>query len=369
MLFAAKSYKIMAYKQYQNEIFNKKTRQEDICECGGVHIMNIRIIISLFLVCVLFMSCAPKPASQSSGFQLNIEGDVDPNTLAIVALELEGKTLPGEPKVVSADDTSAAFLDRMGSAEYIQQVGDDEWVAVLTPDQSYVIGWITEDKKMFGYCSEPFVAKNNLEVTFSPGMPVSLEYDLTKLEDGVVVFPAYFLIYRKGHKNGNTALISWGADRSVESPEVVKVDGLAPGTYRIFAQAANAEECVGSRKRFLYDKHDIEVKRDQDNHFYAEYPLLDTKVEDGDVTIKGRAHNSVGEALANETIKLIPIDGTAKRFDLYYPDANTDANGNFEFKGIRPDTSVAVDCVGSDIIIAKEFNDQRCFNLGGFSCR
>ena len=315
--------------------------------------MNIRIIVSLFLICVLSICCSPKPSPQTGSFQVKFEGDVDPNTVAVVTLKLEGETLPGTPRVVSANDTSAAFFERMGSSEYIQQVTKDKWVSILTPEQSYVIGWISEDNKLFGYCSEPFVAKNNLEVTFSPGMPISLEYDLTKPEDGVNIFPAHFYLSRKAKKNDTVALMTWGISEEIKKPEIVKVDGLAPGTYRIFAETLRIKESVDTRTRFLYDKRDVEVKRGQDNHFYADYPVLDTTIEDGDVTIKGLAHNSAGEALPNEKIQLIPFENTTQRYDLYYPDAVTDANGNFEFKGIRPDTSVVVKCVGSSIVIRK----------------
>ena len=169
--------------------------------------MNFRIIVSLIIICVFSFCCAPKQESPA-GINIKIEGGVDPNTIAVVILKLEGDTLPGTPKVVLADDTSAAFFDAIGLPEYIEQIAQDKWVTILTPGESYVIGWIVEDEKLFGYCSEPFIAANNLEVAFSPGMPVTLEYDLTKPEEGVEVFPAIFLLSRKALKNGDIVLMS-----------------------------------------------------------------------------------------------------------------------------------------------------------------
>ncbi|MBN1975704.1 MAG: thioredoxin family protein [Sedimentisphaerales bacterium] len=303
--------------------------------------MNFRIVVSLLLICIFSFSCTSR---QKSPGDINIEiGDnVDPNTVAIVTLKLEGKTLPGTLKVVSAEDTTAAFFERIGSAEDTRKVKKDTWVTVLTSGKSYVIGWIVKDNKMFGYCSEPFVAQNGLKVSFSPGLPASLEYDLSKPEEGVNVFPVILLLSRKAVKNGEISLMSWGEPEMIEEPKVIKIDKLAQGSFQLYAQAIKGEEYLDSRMRFLYDKRFIEIEPGINNCIEAQYPVLDDTVEDGDVTIKGMAYNSAGEILPNETIRLIPLNGNNPRHDLYYPDAVTDSNGSFEFKGIRPDIAVLI---------------------------
>jgi thiol-disulfide isomerase/thioredoxin len=309
--------------------------------------MNNRVVVSLVLICTLSLCCAPKPDLEGP-VKVKIEGNVDPNTLAVVTLRLKGDTLPGTPKVVSADDTSGALFERVGSSEYVQQVTEDKWVAILTPGQSYVIGWIVEDNKLFGYCSEPFVAEKNIEVTFSPGMPLSLEYDLTKPEEDVTTFPAYFLLSRKADKNGSTALISWGISERIEEPKVIKIDGLAEGTYLLFAQAVQGEEFINSRTPFLYDRRFIDISASKANRFEARFPVFDTTVEDGDVTVRGRVHNSAGEILPGEKLRLVPY-GSDKypTLNLYYPDAVSDSNGYFKFKGIRPGISAVIQCIGA----------------------
>ncbi len=314
--------------------------------------MNFRIIVSLLLICASSLCCSPKQ-EPTEGVTIKIEGDVDPNTLAIVTLKLEGDTLPGTPKVVTADDTSAAFFEKIGSPEYVEQIAQNKWVAILTPGESYVIGWIVEDNKLFGYCSEPFVAENNLEVSFSPGMPVTLEYDLTRPEEGVEVFPAIFLLSRKAVRDGKTALMAFGVREMTDEPKIIKIDGLAQGAFELFAQALKAEDFIESRTRFLYDKRFIEIKPGQVNRIEARYPVLDTTAEDGDITIRGLAHNTAGEVLANEKIKLIPynFNDKSRRYDLYYPDAVTDSNGYFEFNGVQPGIYVSIKSLESSIIL------------------
>ena len=220
------------------------------------------------------------------------------------------------------------------------------WIAALKAGDSYVIGWIADDNKMFGYCSESFVAKNGLDVTFSPGMPATLEYDISKSKEGVDVFPAIFLLSRKAVKDGKLAMIDFGVVQKIEGPKVVKIEGLAQGTFQIRAQSLQAEDNIDSRKQFLNDKRFIEIKPGKNNLIEAEFPLFDTTVEDGDLTIKGLVYNSAGEPLANETIKLIPIKVNAPRFDLYYPEFISDSNGYFEFKGVSPDINVLIKTVG-----------------------
>ena len=322
--------------------------------------MNIKNIISLLLICIFCFSCTPteKPTTdinKPANMNLEIESKYPPELTAIVTLKLEGETLPGTPKVVSANETSSAFFEKMGTSEVIQQVTENIWIAVLKSDESYVIGWISKDNKLFGYCSEPFVAKNGLDVTFSPGMPATLEYDLTKPDEGLKIFPAILLLSRKALQNGKVSMMDFGVSERIEEPKVVKIEGLAQGTYQLWAQDLEAEDFVASRTRFLYDKRLIDIKPGEVKKVQAQYPLEDTTVEDGDITINGLTYNSEGEILANEKIKLIPINDEGQRFDLYYPDTVSDSEGKFQFTGVRPNINVLIKSENGSINLPENY--------------
>ncbi len=310
--------------------------------------MSVKSIVSLLAICLFCFSCTSNkqlPASKNSAKNIDFILKYPPEETAIVTLKLEGKTLPGTPKVVEANDTTSAFFEQMGSSEEIKQMTENIWVTALKSGDSYVIGWIVEDNKMFGYCSEPFVAKNGLDVTFSPGVPATLEFDISKSKEGVDIFPAILVVSRKAANNGKLAILDY-ITKIIEKPKVEKIAGLAQGTFQIWAQSLKAEENIDSRKMFLYDKRFIEIEQGKVNRVEAEFPSVDNTVEDGDVNIKGLAYNSAGELLANETIKLIPINNNAPRFDLYYPEVISDSNGHFEFKGVQPDINVIIKTVG-----------------------
>ena len=205
------------------------------------------LFYSLMLICFFSLSCStePEPAPEPTPIpQIRIEGDFDPNSVAVVTFRLEGKTLPGTPKVVSADDAASALFERMGTAAELRPIGDnnDTWVGIFEPGDSYVVGWIVEDNEMFRYCSEPFVASHGLVVRFSPGMPVSFEYEIKSIPDDVQVFPAQVILPIKTTQNGNEAYVSFGVLETIEKPGVVKITGLAKGTYQLLAQTIDMEE-------------------------------------------------------------------------------------------------------------------------------
>ena len=164
------------------------------------------MIIILLFICIFSLCCSTEPPVYPFA-DYEIPEDVDPNVVAFVRLKLEGDTMPGAPKVVPAIDTSSAMFIRMGNSEDLRQTGKDTWISILKPGESYVVGWLTENNEMFGYCSEPFVAENELEFTFSPGMPLTLEYDLTNPQEDTIIFPVGISISRKTDKNGKVALL------------------------------------------------------------------------------------------------------------------------------------------------------------------
>ena len=305
------------------------------------------IILSLLFICVLSLSCStePEPASEPIPIpEIKIEGDFDPNSIAVVTFRLEGETLPGIPKVVSADDAASALFERMGTAAELRPIGDnnDTWIGIFEPGDSYVIGWIVEDNEMFRYCSEPFIASHGLVVKFSPGMPLSFEYEIDDIPDNVQVFPAQLLLPIKTTQNGKETYVSFGIQEKIEKPGVVKITGLAPGKYELLAQTLDMEEYAKTRTQFLYDRREIDIEAGGKNKFKVIYPEVDTAVEKGDVTIYGILYNDVGEVQSDEPVQLIPYNDEGPLPDLYYPDAITGSDGRFEFKGVRPNMNVLV---------------------------
>jgi len=322
--------------------------------------MYKRLFFSLLLISVFSLSCStePEPAPEPTPIpQIKIEGNFDPNSIAVVTLRLEGKTFPGTPKVVSADDAVSALFERMGVAAELRPIGDnnDTWIGIFEPGDSYVIGWIVEDNEMFRYCSEPFVASHGLVVTFSPGMPVSFEYEINDIPDDVQVFPAYILLPIKTTQGGRNTFVSFGIQEKIEKPGVVRITGLAPGTYQLLAQTIDMEEYMKTRTQFLYDKREIDIKVGSKNQFKAIYPEVDTTVKEGDVTIYGILYNDVGEVQSNEPVQLIPYNDAGPLPDLYYPDAITDSDGRFEFKGVRPNMNVLVKYGWAGISLREEY--------------
>ena len=309
------------------------------------------LIFSLMFFCVFSLSCstepelASPPASEPTPIpQIKIEGDFDPNTVAVVTFRLEGKTLPGTPKVVPADDAVSALFERMGIAAELRSIGDnnDTWIGIFEPGDSYVIGWIVQDNERFRYCSEPFVASNGLVVKFSPGMPVSFEYEINNIPDDVQVFPAQIILPIKTTQGGRETFVSFGIQEEIDKLGVVKITGLAPGTYQLLAHTMGMEEYAKTRTRFLYDRREIDIKAGSENQFRAIYPEVDTTIEKGDVTIYGMLYNSVGEVQSDEPVQLIPYNDEGPLPGLYYPDAITGPDGRFEFKGVHPNMNVLI---------------------------
>ena len=277
-----------------------------------------------------------------------------------VTLRLEGKTVPGKPKVVSAQNTFGALYDKSGTPLDLQSTAKGTWKCDAVEGQEYVIGWIAKKKwlskrsRMFGYCSRPFMARKGLTVKFSPGMPATFEYDLRKPPRGVKGTPAKVLLLRGIVKDGERTSLSWGGKQEIKRPGILRITGLAAGTYKISARTSDMIKHLNSRTPVLYEDREVEIKAGLANRFDPNYPEIDSTVEKGDVTIRGTLYGPDKKPLANKTVKVIPLGRYGFSRCLYYPASTTDSNGRFEFVGIRPNRMVYVSYENTSICLGKK---------------
>ncbi len=279
-----------------------------------------------------------------------------------ITIKLEGKTVTGTPKVVPASDTFAAMFEKaQGSVPLVlKETGKNTWRCKALKGQKYVIGWIVKKgwfekkSKMFGYCSEPFTAKENLTVEFSPGMPATFEYDLRNPPEGVEALPSNVTLCIKIIKDGNDSFLSWEESHEIKNKGILEISGLAAGTYKIMARTQDMGKYLTSRTPFLYEDRVIEIKSGIANRFTPIYPVIDSIVEKGDVTIRGTLYGPDKKPIANKNVNILPLSEKGIDYMLYYPAAKTDSNGKFEFVGIRPNSMIEISAENSIISLGKE---------------
>jgi hypothetical protein len=328
--------------------------------------MNLRnLVFCIVLFIVLSLSCSHETSDNSDYYNKEAirqnnelikemtQIAADSNSAALVTLKLAGKTVPGTPKVTTADDTASALFERVGLSAEIAQTGPDTWITLLENGQTYVVGWIAEDKKLFGYLSQPFKASAGLEFTFSPGEPALFEYDLTTIPENISVFPAEVLLPIEVLSHNNVTRISWGEQQSIDKPGIIKIEGMAPGKYEIIAKSKNSKQLNNDRIPCLNDRRIIEIKPGIVNRFTPVYPKIDSTVEPGDVTIRGVIIDQDLKPVADTIVQLIPFEETNMLVDLFYPDTKTDSNGLFQFTGIRPNGNAIVKCFKAGVLFEK----------------
>jgi len=282
--------------------------------------------------------------------------------LVEVTLELEGKTVLGKPKVVSAENTFDALFEKTsGTPLDLKKTGRNTWKCHALKGEKYVVGWIVKKdwfakrSKMFGYCSEPFTAREGLTMKFSPGMPATFEYDLRNPPKGVKATPARVLLLREGISDGKRFFLSWGGRQEIRRPGILRITGLAAGKYKISARTVDKKNrLINSRTPILYENREVEIKPGVANRFDPNYPEIDSTVEKGDVTIRGTLYGPNRKPLANKTVKVIPFGKYGFSRCLYYPASTTDSNGRFEFVGIRPNRMVYVTSENTSICLGEQ---------------
>ena len=150
-------------------------------------------LISLFGLACIMSTITPGSIHSITCANQSTDATVDDEAIVEVSLRLEGKTVPGEPKVVPARNTfDALHKKRSGTSLKLKKTGRNAWKCYGVEGQNYVIGWIAKKAwfakrtRMFGYCSEPFTARKGVAVEFSPGMPATFEYDLRNPPPGCI---------------------------------------------------------------------------------------------------------------------------------------------------------------------------------------
>lgn len=176
--------------------------------------------ISLFIIATCLLAAEMSINTYNNTYAKQAENEtVDNKLLVEVTLRLEGKTVPGEPKVVSAKNKFDALYEKTsGKPLELKKMGKDTWRCYGVDGEKYVIGWIAKKgwfakrSKMFGYCSEPFTARDGLTMKFSPGMPATFEYDLRNPPEGVKTTPARVVLLREIIQDGKRSFLFWGGE-------------------------------------------------------------------------------------------------------------------------------------------------------------
>lgn len=315
-------------------------------------------LLSIIIVCLL-TACELTNTQHIAYAEKVTNATTDNGPVVEITLKLEGKTVPGKPKVVSAENTFDALFEKTSGTHLdLKKTGKNTWQCHALEAEKYVIGWIVKESwfgkrsKMFGYCSEPFTAREGLTVKFSPGMPATFEYDLSNPPKGVKATPAEVFLSREIIKNGKRTFLSWGGQQKIRRPGILRITGLAAGTYKISARTSDID--LNSRTPKLYEDREVEIKPGSANRFDPNYPEIDSTVEKGDVTIRGTLYGPDKRPLANKTVHVFALGKSGFDLSLYYPASTTDSNGRFEFVGIRPNRMVYVSYENTSINLGKQ---------------
>jgi len=316
--------------------------------------------LSLFILAAGVPTGVRHINTRSSVCAKELRNEIPPDRpLVEITLKLEGKTVPGKPKVVSAENTFDALHEKTsGTSLALDRTGTNTWTGRGVEGERYVIGWIAEKgwfakrSKMFGYCSEPFTAHPGLTVEFSPGLPATFEYDLRNPPEAVKAVPAEVILQREIIKDNRRTFLSWGGQEEIKRPGILRIAGLAAGTYQISARTSDIQ--LNARTPVLYEDREVEIKPGLANRFDPNYPEIDSAVEAGDVTIRGTLYGPDKKPLANKTVHVIPLARNGFDLSLYYPASTTDSNGRFEFVGVRPNRLVYVSSENTSINLGKQ---------------
>lgn len=166
--------------------------------------------------------------------------------------------------------------------------------------------------------------------------------------------PAEVLLLREIVKNGQRTFLSWGGQQEIKRPGILKITGLAAGKFQISARTSDTDKYLRTRTPFLYENREIEIQPGKANRFDPNYPVIDSTVEVGDVTIKGTLYGPDKKPLPNKTAFVIPLTSHGYDLSLYYPPSTTDSNGRYEFVGVRPNISVHISSENTSINIGKQ---------------
>jgi len=269
-----------------------------------------------------------------------------------VRLEKTGETVQGEPIVVTKDQAGNLYRKDVHLIP-VNYAGPDVWECKLKKGESYVIGWRAAKgwfkKKLIGYCSAPFTAnKDGQRVSFGPGLPATFEYDLSKLPKYVKKFPAKVILRKIGVNGEHDYILRLSV--TAKRPGIVRIKDLAAGIY--YLEATNILKRQHRHEPFLYDRRKIRIESGKRCRFDPIIPVLDTTVDPGDVTIRGKVIDILGKPLVNREVILVvrDKDGGSQR-ELFYEIMKTKSSGGFVFKGVIPNRDVSVHCSGESRLL------------------
>jgi hypothetical protein len=276
-----------------------------------------------------------------------------------VYIRLDGETVKGKPKIAVAEKSSDALTKKPKSEFKLKKEADGLWKVRLKSGTEYVIGWIAGEK-MYGYLSPPFKATKDQVVSFSPGLPASVEYTTLNVPGEVHADPFQVELLRKAMTDKEPQFIAVpGKVEVLDGVTTCTIEKLAGGEYKLTAKYVPP---FGAEPElpYLADAREITVEPGQVNQVEAIHPIIDREVEEGDVAIRGSLMGTGGVAIPKGTIQLRLYDDEGKLdSSIYYDDVKVDEEGKFEFTGLSPKYSYLVsspDAAGTSVqtIISKD---------------
>ena len=265
-----------------------------------------------------------------------------------VILEKKNQTVAGDPVIVPAECIDELLHSFSKYPLRLKKVGSDKWQCDLKKGQGYVIGWKAKkgwfSKEFHGYCSEPFIAEENGQtVSFEPGLPVTFEYDLSNAPEflNIEKYPVNVRLEKAG-PDGARLHFSFHGEGTVEmqQPDIAQIPNLAAGTYYLTAQSNPKGFAIPQ----ISDKRQITIKPGKECRIEPIYPVLDTTVEQGDVSIKGIVLDADQRPIANKQVTLwmqrVDENKTLIESDIFYEPVKTNAMGEFYFEGILPGRNI-----------------------------
>jgi len=230
----------------------------------------------------------------------------------------------------------------------IKRISDREWTCILKEDASYVIGCSDAQESTAsrtspeatgpaprGYVCDPFVARAEETITFSPGLPGSIEADLSRVSHDSPIFPCTVELYRKT-TNGqcrSDARIK-PVNVKLTEPRSLAWHRVAHGAY--YVRVYTAQNIYGTPQSFGEIHFPVELASGGTASVPIKVLRLDQEVLPTDISVTGCLEDSHDEPIAQRTVYLVPAFGDTQFGKVAYPAVKTQEDGRFEFHGVTP---------------------------------